>query len=56
MAVRLYTSGIPFMCLHRIGIEPKTLKIPHADFAVVAQIRLRVAPVFPSGNGLSVEV
>tara|TARA_B100000214_G_scaffold98553_1_gene68623 strand:+ start:80 stop:214 length:135 start_codon:yes stop_codon:yes gene_type:complete len=44
------------MCLHLKGIEPKTPQIPHADFAVVAQIRLRIAPVFPLGNGLSVEV
>ena len=44
------------MCLHRNVIEPKTRSIPHTDFAVVAQIRLRIAPVFPLGNGLSVEV
>ena len=44
------------MCLHLIGIEPKTLPTPHTDFAVVAQNRRRIAPVFPLGNGLSVEV
>ena len=44
------------MGLHRNGIGPKNLPIPHTDFAVVAQIRQRIAPVFPFGNGLSVEV
>ena len=44
------------MCLHHHGIVPKTRQIPHTDFAVMAQIRLRIAPVFPFGNDLSVEV
>ena len=44
------------MYLQWDGIEPKTRLIPHTDFAVVAHIRLRIAPVFPLGNGLSVEV
>ena len=53
---RINTCGRSFMCLHRPVNRPRTRVIPHMDLAVVAQIRQCIAPVFPYGNDLSVEV